>query len=105
MSCYDEFKKTMLVPSRKIKDGSYIEFIGKTKEGNLIYGVMSKDGLFYYFHHRDVQELLDKHYPYRNIYGWYFNSSKDRYIAECNGESICVNPCFVDMMFVEKLYS
>jgi hypothetical protein len=64
-------------------------------DGNIISGEMSRDGLIFIFPD-EIIPYLNSAYPTKDSHGWYFNSSKDRYVAEreCTNE-ISVNPSFV----------
>ena len=57
----------------------------------------ANDGLLYLFE-TGIAEILDKHYP-KNSDGWFFNSTKDRYCAENDWDTITVNPSIVATHF------
>lgn len=54
---------------------------------------VSKDGLIVKFYLKDVKEVMDKQYPFSSKWKvWYFNSTKDREIAEIVDEFVYANP-------------
>lgn len=57
--------------------------------------ILPKDGLLAVFQLKDVQELLDTNYPYTIVNKqrvWFFNSTRDREIAEQDGDRVYANP-------------
>lgn len=64
---------------------------------------IGSDGLLFRFRLADIVSLL-KEYPSDSL-GWYFNTSRDRYIAERDGDNfVTVNPSFVWKHFKDILY-
>jgi len=61
---------------------------------NGIEGALSKDGHIYLFLYEDIEKELSAYCKDKR--GWFFNSTRDRYIAEDIGGYISVNPAFVD---------
>jgi len=92
----------MPIPSRLIKNGTFCRVTCKTKAGDTIPAVIIYDGTFYYFTQSDIEVFL-KEYP-ADSRGWFFNQSKDRYIAEKTPFGISVNPAFVAKHFMERIY-
>ena len=48
------------------------------------------DGYTFEFQYKDIKAVLNL-YP-KDANGWFFNSTRDRYIAECFHDCISVNP-------------
>ena len=89
-----------------IRKGHYIEVLAEKANGEIVYGLMAKDGLIYRFHLCDIAEFL-QNYP-SDKEGWYWNHSKDRYAVErdsLDSDILHVNPAFVAEHFVARIYS
>lgn len=57
---------------------------------------LPKDGLLVVFRRADIEPLMDQHYPHGKVGGkkiWWFNSTKDREIAELDyDDRVYCNP-------------
>lgn len=81
---------TMTARERKYFRSARVDF----SDGNIIWGKMARDGLIFIFS-TEIAPYLDKAYKTKDKYGWYFNESKDRYVAEREGDGdISINPSF-----------
>lgn len=68
---------------------------------------VSKDGLVVIFNACDIELFMDCMYPedtYRDNYTkvWYFNETRDREIAEKDGDYIVANPCVLWDNFLKR---
>lgn len=57
--------------------------------------ILPKDGLLAVFLLKDVEQLMDSKYPVAVFNGqkvWFFNSTRDREIAEQDGDRVYANP-------------
>lgn len=58
--------------------------------------ILPKDGLLAVFRRSDIEEFMDKTYPHKKRSDsekvWYFNETRDREIAEIDGDRIACNP-------------
>jgi len=93
---------SMMIPSRYVKNGTFCKVTCRLEAGDRVSGFMSRDGTFYYFARQDIEALLKK-YPADN-HGWFFNQTRDRYIAENTPYGVSVNPVFIEKHFVERIY-
>jgi len=89
----------VLIPSRYIKNGSVRKVNCWPENGDCISGFMIYNGTFYYFDQSDIEVFL-REYP-ADRHGWFFDRTKDRYIAEKTSCGICVSPAFVKKHFIE----
>lgn len=65
------------------------------EERSTIPCILPKDGLLAIFQRKDIEAFLDKTYPGIERYGervWFFNSSRDREIAETQWKRVYANP-------------
>jgi len=72
----------------------------ETHDGRVLDCAISNDGQLYLFELADVAAILTT-YP-RDREGWYFNDTRDRYIAELycgDAAKVAVNPSFVTTNF------
>jgi len=83
----------MRISSRHTKNGTFRKITCKTKAGNTIPCLLSRFGTSYYFEQSDIEVFLQE-YP-ADRHGWFFNPSKDGYIAEHTPFGISVSPVFV----------
>jgi len=63
------------------------------------------DGLVVVFNRVDVEATLDLHYPHARRNGekvWWFNTTKDREIAESDGDIITANPRILWDHFMQR---
>lgn len=64
--------------------------------GTVIDAKMARDGLSYKLPATaTVTNTLTVCYPTKDGFGWFFNATRDRYIAEIIGNEISVNPQFI----------
>jgi hypothetical protein len=55
--------------------------------------MVTSDGLLVVFELLFVKELLDAHYPFNKEQGvWFFSETRDREIAEIEGDRVYANP-------------
>lgn len=64
---------------------------------------ISRDGQLFMFP-AALTPMFDSCYPARDDHGWYFNDSRDRYIAEIEPEGIAANPSFVRSHSLFEVY-
>src|SRR4051812_36904599 len=77
--------------------------ICETSQGDLVEGLMARDGLAYKFMLEDIETMLDQYPEGDGV--WYFNDTKDREIAELHGSGeVSVNPQFVTKNFKQVVY-
>jgi len=72
----------------------------ETADGHVLDCAICNDGQLYLFTLADVATILAA-YP-RDREGWFFNTTRDRYIAEpfsCDPTKVAVNPSFVTKHF------
>jgi hypothetical protein len=63
---------------------------------DIIEAMIAKDGLCYLLPRTArVEATLTVCFPNRDADGWYFNATRDRYIAEYDADEILVNPQFI----------
>lgn len=67
---------------------------------------LPKDGLIVVFRREDIEDFMDRTYPFETFRGqkiWFFNSTKDREIAEVDCENrISCNPQVLLKHFMSK---
>jgi hypothetical protein len=64
--------------------------------GHIIEAKVAKDGLIYILPaDANVCATLTVCHPVKDAYGWFFNNTRDRYIAEIHGDEIYINPRFI----------
>ena len=67
--------------------------------------ILPQDGTLTVFRLTDVESTLDANYPHHiepNRKVWYFNSSRDREIAESDGPRVYANPRVLWTHFLPK---
>lgn len=72
----------------------YDECIIEMPSGHIVEALIAKDGLIFILPESVAPELTLAH-PWQDAGGWYFNSTRDRYIAEWDVDGIAVNPSFI----------
>lgn len=74
----------------------HVEVLVELPSGDIVEGGMARDGLHYELPRtREVAKVLTVCYPDHDADGWYFNSTRDRYVAEIMADHILVNPQFI----------
>ena len=78
----------------------------ETQGGVIIDCEISNDGFLYRFLNNDqyIISILSNNYPHADRGGWYFNHTRDRYIAEVDSRYIYANPQFIIRHFVTSAY-
>lgn len=72
------------------------EVIIELPSGEIVEGGQAKDGLVYELPaSAEVCKVLNLCYTTRDAHGWYFNNTRDRYVAEIEVDHILVNPRFI----------
>lgn len=98
-----EVAAVQLVSDREIRKGNWIRALVERKDRQIHDCVMCKDEQLYLFAQQDIADILAT-YP-SDKHGWFFNSSKDRYIGEKEQIGVVsLNPSFVDRHFVSRVY-
>jgi len=79
--------------------------IAEREDRRIVECAIANDGLLYMFTGFTIIDILIKHYPFdKDASAWFFNRSRDRHIAETQGERILVNPQFVTKHFLETAF-
>lgn len=87
--------------TKKYWQVAYVE----CEDGKLLECAVSKDGLLFKFSYQDIQMQL-RQYSTTGMNSnqvWYFNETRDRQIADTDGEYVNVNPQFVWQNFKQVL--
>jgi hypothetical protein len=76
------------------------------KKSNILCCVVAKDGLLYLFDEEDIIPYLNAAFKEKDDVGWFFNQTRDRYVAERGsiGGTIGINPSGMYYMFDEIIY-